>query len=327
MSTTNVLLLGASGHDGPFLAEAFISNGCEVTCLSKNSSERLSKLPVNQLIEPSSFKNGIQNQILDIKPDVIVNLISKSSVAYCEKNSNESRKINYELVKKLALDTEICADILNKDIKFIQASSSEMFGKSSTPCSEDSPKFPISVYGHHKLLSHQFLMSKNIHSKRVDFKSVILFNHESEFRPDHFVSSKVSRAAAEVYLNRQTLIEFGNIESERDWGYAIDYMYAFAKVALFGQSASYVIASEKLNSVKTMLELAFSHVGENDYEKFVKINESLKRQNDTTAIVGNYAKLRNEFDWEPKVSFSDMVKKMVDFQIQKLENFSNAHDF
>lgn len=319
MPNSKVLLLGASGQDGPFLAEMFATFGCEVTCWSKNYSARISKLRINQIIKPISLKSGIKNQICELQPDIIVNLVSKSSVAYCEENPSESKKINYELVQKLVSDSEIYANDTNLPIKFVQASSSEMFGNTDAPCTEESAKLPNSTYGRHKLLAHEFLMSKNIESKNIDFKSVILFNHESEFRSDQFVSAKVARAAAEVMLRGKTTIEFGDINSQRDWGYAKDYMNAVTCISLFGKSDTYIVASGKLHSIEEMLKIAFNHIGLDEYSGYVKTNEIFKRQKQTPPLVGDSSKLRGELNWEPKVTFREMITRMVDFHVKRIK--------
>jgi GDPmannose 4,6-dehydratase len=311
------LILGGSGQDGAFLAEAFLTHDVDVHSISREFSSRISALQINQTQLDLTSEVDIQQILFEIDPDIVVNLVSLSSVAACEKNPSMSEEINYKLVQKLVYEIEKFAHRKSKRVHFLQASSSEMYGLGNEFCNEHTDMNPVTTYGKHKLLSHDFLVNRR--DQFVRFTSVILFNHESEFRPEDFVSSKVVRAAAEVATYGSTELEFGNILSQRDWGYAGDYMTAFARIALEGTQNCYVVSSSVLNSVEDMIKVAFNCVGISDYQKFIKLNQAHIRSIETPPIRGDNTRCKNEFDWSATLSFENLVQKMVLHRLREME--------
>jgi GDPmannose 4,6-dehydratase len=305
----SALILGSSGQDGAFLAKEFREQGVNVHGASRELSLRLSGMGITQTQVDISSELDFRKLLINTNPDIVINLVSLSSVALCEKNPDLSKEINFILVKKIVSQVEEFASKYSKEIHFVQASSSEMFGPGEEICNELTPMNPITTYGKHKHFAHQFLMNQ-IH-QLVRYTSVILFNHESEFRPMGFVSAKVARAAAEVAVQGSTKIEFGNIQSKRDWGFAGDYMKAMCNIALSGEQNCYVVASSELHSVEEMISIAFNSVGVTDFKEFINLNQEYFRLIETPPIRGDNSLYRNEFGWTPSVTFEELVQNMV----------------
>lgn len=324
MQKLTALILGGSGQDGTFLAREYLKKGFSVFSISKSESLRIRDLGVKQYQRDFLSRIDISDVLLETNPDIVVNLASVSSVATCEVNPNLSRKINVEVVINLARQIEFYADSNSKDIKFLQASSSEMYGSSNAVCDESTPMSPLTVYGKHKHEAHRFILSRD--NKKVTYKSVILFNHESEFRPPGFVSYKVSKAAAEVALYGSTSIKFGNILNRRDWGFAGDYMEALVRISLNASHESYVIASGKLYSIEEMLRCAFKYVGLSDIEDHILVSEEYYRTIETPAIVGNAERCVSELNWNPTLNFESLVERLVESQLQIIRGGKNASD-
>jgi GDPmannose 4,6-dehydratase len=193
-----------------------------------------------------------------------------------------------------------------------------MFGISDHPCTEETAMHAVTTYGKHKLLAHDFLLDYKSRDNSLSCHSVILFNHESEFRSLNFVSAKIARAAAEVAVNGRTEIEFGNLESSRDWGYADEYMEGLSKIAVSGKDESYLLASGELHSVRELLESAFRVVGYSNFEDFIKTSSAYKRKNETGPIVGHASKVYREFGWRPSVGYQEMIEILVSYQILQI---------
>jgi GDPmannose 4,6-dehydratase len=305
----SALILGSSGQDGGYLARAFHNRGLKVYGASRHSSRRLSEIGISQSQVDVSSEIDFESLLTYTNPDIVVNLVSLSSVAECEKNPKVSEEINSTLVKKIVSQVENFSLKSSKEIHFVQASSSEMFGPGEEFCNETTPMNPVTTYGKHKHDAHMFLINR-VH-QFARYTSVILFNHESEFRPAGFVSTKVARAAAEVAITGSTKIEFGNTQSKRDWGFAGDYMEAICNIALAGKNSCYVVASAELHSVEEMIRIAFNSVGITDFKAFINLNPEYFRLIETPPIRGDNSLYRNEFGWTPSLTFEELVQNMV----------------
>ena len=322
MPTQTVLILGGSGQDGAFLAQRYLKAGFQVFSASRRESLRLNKLGVIQFKIDFMVDSDIFNILLDLNPDIVVNLSSISSVAYCEANPQISEKINFIAVKNFVKSIVMYSEMNIKNIAFIQASSSEMFGDTSEFCDELTVMNPVTIYGKHKLLSHELILNEKY--KEFDFKSIILFNHESEFREPEFVSYKVSRAAAEVHAFGSTQIEFGNLSNKRDWGFAGDYMDAILDVSIKGQGSSYVVASGELHSIEDMLTEAFAIVKLPNFQDFISVNEKFFRKTETPPIKGNARKCISELGWSPKINFAQLIERLVKNQMERISGNDNV---
>jgi GDPmannose 4,6-dehydratase len=317
MRQKSALILGSSGQDGAFLAKEFFDQGVRVHGVSRGFSNRLSNMGIPQTQLDISSESDFQKLLSDTNPDIVINLVSVSSVALCEKNPQLSEEINSTLVRKISSKVEQFADKSSREIHFVQASSSEMFGPGAEFCNELTPMNPLTTYGKHKLFAHEFLLKRT--HRLVSYTSVILFNHESEFRPRDFVSAKVARAAAEVAVHGSTKIEFGNIQIKRDWGFAGDYMKAMCNISLERKHNCYVIASSELHSIQEMIRIAFETIGVSDYQRFVNLNSEYLRSVETPPIRGDNNLYKNEFGWKPAISFRKLVQNMVRYHIKEIK--------
>ena len=317
MPQQSALILGSSGQDGAYLARAFHNRGLKVYGASRRSSSRLSEMGILQTQIDISSEVSFQKLLTNTNPDIVVNLVSLSSVAACEKNTRLSEEINLILVREIASQVEKFSLESSKKIHFVQASSSEMFGPGQEFCNEFTPMNPVTTYGKHKYDAHMFLINRV--NQWVRYSSVVLFNHESEFRPAGFVSAKVARAAAEVAIVGSTKIEFGNTQSKRDWGFAGDYMEAFCNIALAGKNSCYVVASSELHSVEEMIRIAFKSVGITDFKPFINLNPEYFRLVETPPIRGDNSLYRSEFGWTPSLTFEELVQNMVRHHVMEIK--------
>jgi GDPmannose 4,6-dehydratase len=205
------------------------------------------------------------------------------------------------------------------DARFYQASSSEMFGKvREVPQRESTPFYPRSPYGVAKAYGH-FITVNYRESYKLHAVSGILFNHESERRGLEFVTRKVTHAAAAIKLGLETQLRLGNLDAERDWGYAKDYVEAMWLMLQQEEPEDYVIATGRANSVRRLVELAFAHVGI-DPADHVRIDPELIRPAEVEHLVGDPSKARERLGWEPRTSFEEMVSRMVDSDLELLES-------
>jgi GDPmannose 4,6-dehydratase len=322
VSKKNALILGGSGQDGAFLAQEYLNLGFTVFSVSRSTSSRMEVLGVKQFVKDFLVDMDIKAILKETEPEIVANLASASSVAFCESNPEFSKKINLDAVLQLSHSVENYASDEERIIKFIQASSSEMFGESDQICTETTLMNPVTIYGKHKHDAHKFILSRN--AKNVEYKSVILFNHESEYRTKNFVSSKVARSAAEVKTFGETKIEFGNLESKRDWGFAGDYMEALALISDQGESDCYVVASGQTYSIEEMLRTAFAHIEKPEFNKYVSINSDLFRTKETPPKLGISEKCRSELNWQPSLSFEQLVARLVNYQIRDIQRGLNG---
>jgi len=207
----------------------------------------------------------------------------------------------------------------NKNIKFYQASSSEMFGRMvENPANENTPFYPRSPYGVAKLYGHW--ITKNYRESYDMFAcSGILFNHESERRGIEFVTRKITDGVARIHLGLADHISLGNLEAKRDWGYAPDYVEAMWLMLQQDKADDYVIATGETRSIKDFLNEAFTHIGISDWSSYIKQDPKFMRPAEVDVLRGNYSKANQELGWSPKTSFSEMVQKMVTNDIEILK--------
>ena len=207
--------------------------------------------------------------------------------------------------------------LVNPEIRFYQASSSEMFGMvRESPQNEQTPFYPRSPYGVAKLYGHWITVNYR-ESYGLFTCSGILFNHESPRRGLEFVTRKVSYGAARIKLGLQSKLKLGNLDAERDWGFAGDYVEAMWQMLQQEKPQDYVVASDKAHSVRQLLEIAFTHLGM-DYRDYVETDPAFLRPAEVHHLLGDSAKARGELSWKPRVSFEGLVKMMVDEDLSRL---------
>jgi len=320
-STRTALITGITGQDGPYLAQLLLEKSYEVNGLVRRSStpnlERLERLGIRgdvRLIEGDLGDGGsIINAIKLCNPSEFYNLAGQSFVP-------ESWKTPVQTGQFTAIGVTRCLEairIADPEIRFYQASSSEMFGKAQqTPQNEATPFWPRSPYGVAKVYGYwitiNFRESYDLHASNG-----ILFNHESPLRGDEFLPRKVSKAVAKISLGLQETLEVGNLEAQRDWGYAGDYVEAMWLMLQRDEPDDYVIASGETHSVRELVEIAFAHVGIDDYEKHTAIKPEFYRPAEVDLLIGDASKALERLGWKPKVDFKGLVEMMVDADIER----------
>jgi GDPmannose 4,6-dehydratase len=322
------LITGITGQDGSYLAELLISLNYEVHGTVRRSSS-INTSRIDHLISQYS-QNGIFNlyysDLLDagslqllinkIQPDEIYNLGAQSHVAVSFKVPQLS--VNTSTTGALSLLEGVKNS--DKDIKYYQASSSEMYGGiNNQKLDELSLLEPKSPYAVGKLFAHH--MSK-VYRESYGIFSVngILFNHESPRRGETFVTRKITRAVTRISLGTQSKLTLGNLDSFRDWGYAKDFVEGMYLMMQYEQPEDWVLATGETHTVRDFLEIAFSYLNLN-WEDYVEISKEFYRPNEVNHLLGDYSKAKKLLNWSPKVSFSDLVKIMIeeDLKLAKQE--------
>jgi GDPmannose 4,6-dehydratase len=245
-------------------------------------------------------------------PQEVYNLAAVSNVAYSWANVTHTTDVTAKGTLTLLEAVRLHVDDDLGRIRFYQASSSEMFGKvREVPQTERTQFWPRSPYGVSKVFGHYMTINYR-ESYGMHASSGILFNHESPLRGHEFVTRKISRGVARIAQGRQDELVLGNLEAERDWGFAGDYVEAMWLMLQQPEADDYVIATGETHSIREFLDLAFAHVGIDDWSRFVRQDEQFMRPADIDQVVGDASKARDRLGWRPRVSFSDLVRMMVD---------------
>ena len=307
------LITGINGMDGSYLADLLLEKGYEVYGMERRSSSK-NRTNTGHLEGRVTFVNGDltdQNSLVrclrESDPDEVYNLGAQSFVGESWNTPEQTSDVTgMGCLRMLEAIREY-----GKDIKFYQASTSEMFGKMvENPANENTPFYPRSPYGVAKLYAHW--MTKNYRESYDMFNvSGILFNHESERRGIEFVTRKITDGVARVHLGYEDHIKLGNLDSRRDWGYAPDYVECIWLMLQQDKPEDFVIATGVSHSIRDFLDVAFDCVGINDWSNYVVQDERFMRPAEIDVLCGDSTKAREVLDWKPKTSFEDMVSRMV----------------
>tara|TARA_B100001057_G_scaffold136793_1_gene136413 strand:- start:11436 stop:12470 length:1035 start_codon:yes stop_codon:yes gene_type:complete len=316
------LITGITGQDGAYLAELLLEKGYEVhgtvrrsssinteridSLISKHSNDNQLTLHYSDLLDSSSITNLLNN----ILPDEVYNLAAQSHVSVSFINPILTTQVgtlgSISILEGLRH--------LKKDVKFYQASSSEMFGGTSKEFLNEKSLFDAkSPYGASKVFAHEIT---KIYRESYELFGVngILFNHESPLRGETFVTRKISKAVGRISVGIQNRLTLGNLDASRDWGYAKDYVEGMWKMMQHGTAEDWVLATGETKTVKEFAEAAFNVVGL-FWEDYVDISEKYFRPNEVDYLVGDATKARNTLGWEPTVDFNELVKIMVEYDI------------
>jgi GDPmannose 4,6-dehydratase len=314
------LITGITGQDGSYLAEFLLSKGYRVCGLVRRSStvnfERLYHLQDKIELIPGDLldQNSLISAIQQCEPKEVYNLASQSFVP----TSWNQPTLTGEFTALGVTRMLEAIRLVNPRIRFYQASSSEMFGMvRESPQNENTAFYPRSPYGVAKLYGHWITVNYR-ESYGLFTCSGILFNHESPRRGLEFVTRKASYGAARIKLGQQKKLKVGNLDAERDWGFAGDYVEAMWQMLQQGEPKDYVVASGVAHSVRQLLEIAFGHLGM-DYRDYVETDAALLRPAEVYHLLGDSSRARQELGWKPKVSFDGLVKMMVDEDLARLE--------
>lgn len=314
------LITGITGQDGSYLAEHLLDEGYEVIGMVRRSSTVTFERIAHIQDRISTVQGDLLDQasMIDLlrtwKPEEVYNLAAQSFVQTSFGQPVLTGDVTGLGVTRL-LDAVRIAD---PEIKFYQASSSEMFGKVvEVPQTESTPFYPRSPYGVAKLYGHWITVNYR-ESYDLHASSGILFNHESPRRGLEFVTRKISNTVAKIKLGMANELRLGNLEAERDWGFAGDYVKAMWLMLQQDSPDDYVVATGETHSVRKFCQIAFGHVGL-DYEDFVVIDEAFYRPAEVDLLIGDPAKAKDKLGWTPTVGFEDLVTMMVDADLALLE--------
>ena len=316
------LITGINGMDGSHLADFLLKKKYKVFGMERRTSSP-NRTNTRHLEDTITFVNGDltdQNSLVRVlresNPDEVYNLGAQSFVGESWNTPEQTSDVTgLGSLRILEAIREY-----GKNVKFYQASTSEMFGKMvENPANENTPFYPRSPYGVAKLYAHW--MTKNYRESYDMFNvSGILFNHESERRGIEFVTRKISNGVAKIHLGHTDHISLGNLDSKRDWGYAPDYVESMWKMMQHETPEDFVVATGTAYSIREFLDIAFKWVGIDSWEKHIKQDPRFMRPAEVDVLRGDSSKARDLLDWKPKTSFDMLVQRMVRNGVRRLEN-------
>ena len=318
------LITGITGQDGSYLAELLLSKNYEVFGMVRRSSQdslgRIEHLRTRlhilhgDLLDPHSLEKIMR----ECRPQQVYNLAAQSFVP----TSWEQPILTGEFTALGVTRMLEAVRTVDTNIRFYQASSSEMFGKvREVPQRESTPFYPRSPYGVSKVYGHYITINVR-ESYGLFAASGILFNHESPRRGKEFVTRKITRAAAAIRLGLARHLELGNLDARRDWGFAGDYVDAMWRMLQQETPEDYVIATGETHTVREFCELAFSYLGL-DYRDYVRTNPALVRPAEVDLLVGDAGKATRKLGWTPTIRLPELVRMMVEFDLADLQHGSS----
>ena len=321
------LILGVTGQDGSYLAELLLEKGYEVHGMARRSASGNTGninhlLNNNEIFEKRFFLHkgdladttSIYRIINEVKPDELYNEADQDHVGWSFATPDYSYDITGAAVGRIL---EIIRQI-NPKIKFFQPCSSNMFGKAiETPQKETTPFNPQSPYACSKVFSY-YLVRHCREAYGMFASNAIFYNHESPRRPDEYVTRKITKAAARIYAGLQKEIVLGSLDAKIDWGYAKEYMEAAWQIMQLPKADDFIIANGQAHSVGEFLNEAFGILNLNP-EKYVKFDERFLRPANTSVLIGDITKAKKIFGFDPKVKFKDLVKIMVEADLEDIK--------
>ncbi|GAA1762988.1 GDP-mannose 4,6-dehydratase [Nonomuraea bangladeshensis] len=324
------LITGITGQDGSYLAEHLLEQGYEVWGLARGQANpRVSRvrrlLSDVQVVRGDLLDQGsLISAVERVQPDEVYNLGAISFVPMSWEQAELTAEVTGMGVLRMLEAIRVCSGVsrggasaASGQIRFYQASSSEMFGQvSETPQNERTSFHPRSPYGVAKAYGH-FLTQNYRESYGMFAVSGILFNHESPRRGAEFVTRKVSLGVARIKLGLAAELRLGNLEARRDWGYAGDYVRAMHLMLQADRPEDYVIGTGRMKSVRELAEAAFTAAGL-DWERYVVTDQTLHRPAEVDLLCADPKKARNQLGWEPTVSFDELVAMMVEADMKLL---------
>jgi GDPmannose 4,6-dehydratase len=314
------LITGVTGQDGSYLAEFLLGKGYEVLGMVRRTStinfDRITHIQNDIELVPGDLLDQVSLIAIlqEHRPDEVYNLAAQSFVP----TSFEQPVLTGEFTALGVTRVLDAIRLVDRKIRFYQASSSEMFGKvREVPQNENTPFYPRSPYGAAKVYGHWITVNYR-ESYDLFACSGILFNHESPRRGLEFVTHKVTHGAAKIKLGLANELRLGNLEAQRDWGYAGDYVEAMWLMLQQDEPHDYVIATGKTHSVRELCEVAFGYL-DLDYRDYVVCDPKFYRPAEVDQLVGDASKARKALGWEPRVSFEELIHMMVDADLEALQ--------
>ena len=320
------LITGITGQDGSYLAEFLLAKGYEVHGIIRRAStfntSRIDHLYADPHVNGVRFflhygdlTDAVQmvKLLYDLKPDEIYNLGAQSHVRVSFDIPEYTGDVDG--LGTLRILEAVREAGLAKNVRFYQASSSEMFGKvQEVPQTERTPFWPRSPYACAKVYAYWLTVNYR-ESYRLHASNGILFNHESPRRGETFVTRKITRAAARIKLGLQQSVYLGNLEAKRDWGYAKEYVEMMWLMLQQDEPGDYVVATNETHSVRDFCAEAFGLLGL-DWKQHVHFDARYERPSEVDLLIGDPAKAKRQLGWEPKVRFKDLVKIMIDADLE-----------
>jgi len=312
------LITGITGQDGLYLSELLLEKEYEVYGLIRGQNNPKRDL-VERAVPGVQLLTGDLTDLSSLiralnaaQPDEVYNLGAISFVAYSWENARLTSEVTGLGVLNMLEATRLYAGTDMSRVRFYQASSSEMFGKvQEVPQRETTLLWPRSPYGVAKVFGHYMTINYR-ESYGMHASSGILFNHESPRRGPEFVTRKISQAVARIKLGRQDEVALGNLDAKRDWGFAGDYVEAMWRMLQQDQADDYVVASGETHSIREFLDVAFRHIGIEDWSQHVVQDPRFFRPAEVDALIGDPRKAHERLGWKPSVSFAQLVETMVD---------------
>ena len=317
------LITGVTGQDGMYLSELLLAKGYQVFGLVRGQNnpkavtlaEQIPEL--NQLTGDLMDLTSLQRALAVAQPDEIYNLGAISYVAYSWQNAHLTTDVTGKGVLNMLDATLAYAGPDPARVRFYQASSSEMFGAArEVPQRETTLLWPRSPYGVAKVFGHYMTINYR-ESYGMHASSGILFNHESPRRGAEFVTRKISRAVARISLNLQDRLTLGNLAAKRDWGFAGDYVEAMWLMLQQDAPDDYVVASGETLATTDFLDIAFGHIGIEDWAPYVVQDPALLRPAEVDLLVGDATKARSRLGWAPRLGFEELVRLMVESDLKE----------
>jgi len=320
MAAKRALITGITGQDGSYLAELLLDEGYEVHGMVRRAStekfERIEHLRDRIVLHQGDLldQRSLVDALRASDPDEIYNLAAMSFVAVSWVQPTLTAEFTgIGVTRMLEAMREVCPEA-----RFYQASSSEMFGKVlEVPQTEATPFYPRSPYGVAKAYGH-FITVNYRESYDLHATSGILFNHESERRGLEFVTRKITWHAAAIRHGRLDKLRLGNLDAERDWGYAKDYVRAMWLMLQQDRADDYVIATGQTNTVRECVQIAFEEAGLEDWEQYVEIDPQFVRPAEVDQLIGSYAKAERDLGWRPETTFEQLIRLMTRADLELL---------
>jgi len=319
------LITGITGQDGSYLAELLLSEGYQVVGVTRRASSpnlwRIQHLLDRITLRPGDLLDQLSliRLVDEVRPHELYNLAAMSYVPASWDQPMLTGEFNAQGV------TRVLEAIRQVDpsIRFYQASSSEMFGKvREVPQTELTPFYPRSPYGVSKVFAHYITVNYR-ESYGLFAVSGMLFNHESPRRGLEFVTRKVTDGVARIKAGLTDTLALGNLDAHRDWGFAGDYVRAMWRMLQQNRPDDYVVATGISHSVRDLVEVAFGHAGL-DWNKYVRIDPSLRRPAEVEHLIGDASKARVDLGWKPTVDFAALIKMMVDADLERVSKLPRA---
>ncbi|MDP2683929.1 MAG: GDP-mannose 4,6-dehydratase [bacterium] len=323
------LITGILGQDGPYLAKLLLEKDYKVYGLIRRyTNPNFSNLDYLGITDKLEYLTGdmtdeasIMQIIKTINPDEVYNLAAQSFVGSSWDLAKQTTEVNALGVLYILNAIKF----FSPSTKFYQASTSEMFGNQITSkddiINEETPFHPTSPYAIAKLYAHWLTINYR-DSYGIFTCNGILFNHESPIRGIEFVTRKISDGVARIKLGLANNIKLGNTDSQRDWGFAGDFVEAMYLMLQKDKPGDYLLSTGETHSIKDFLAVAFKHVGIEDWEKYIKIDPKYKRPSDLRVLKSDSSKSQKKLGWQPKVAFNELVTMMVDEDMKRLSNIN-----